>query len=77
MQTLTIVADRSTGLVYESPVIWNDAAYALEQRRSEFRLLTDETRAVRTPDGCTVGENAAWLMPGEYVQWDGPLAVIG
>lgn len=77
MLTLTVISDPSTGLLLESPFVYNEAGTAYRLHPEEFRPLRSETRALRTPDGCTVGENAAWLTPGEYIQWNGPLTEVG
>lgn len=88
--TLTIVADPTTGMLYESSGAYRDgtAGYLAYRDRDmsrrpplrfkhPFRPLQDATRELRTPDGCTVGENAAWLMPGEFVSWHEGLAILG
>lgn len=77
MKPLTVIADPCTGLLYESPHVYRDAAEAFRVRREDFWPLSVETRALATPDGCTVGDNAAWLAPGEFIDWDGPLARCG
>ncbi len=77
MEPLTIIADPCTGLVDESATVWNDAETAFRMRRQEFRHLQPATRTIVTPDGCTVGDNAAWLTPGEWICWDGPIAHLG
>ncbi len=73
----TIVADPSTGMVFESRALWRDAATAYRERPEHFRPLTPELASVSTHDGCTVGENAAYLYPGEYMQSDGTVIEIG
>ena len=77
MDEYTVISDPVTGLLYESRRLWNDAGEAFRTRSSEFRLLQDDTRAISTHDGCTVGENAAWLTPGEYLESDGLIVSIG
>ena len=77
MRPLTVISDPYTGLLYESLHVYPDAASAYRSRPSDFRRLQDATRAIATPDGCTVGDNAAWLTPGEYIDWNGPLATCG
>ena len=74
---LTIIADPVTGLLYESPRAYRDGATAYRLHPGDFKPLTESTRAVPTPDGCTVGENAAWLQAGEYIDWNGVLTTIG
>lgn len=73
---LTVISDPSTGLLMESDEVYNLGDWAYRERPEEFRPLRDATRARRTPDGCTVGENAALLTPGEYVEWNGALTTV-
>lgn len=76
-QPWTIIADPATGQVFESRATWNDASTAFRTRRESFRPLTPETAAISTHDGCTVGENAAYLYPGEWMASDGNLVALG
>jgi hypothetical protein len=76
---LTVISDPTTGLLYESPTIYNDASFAYRRLNNlePFVPLTEKTRARRTPDGCTVGENVDYLTPDEYIQWSGAVCEIG
>jgi len=77
MPDLTIICSPATGLLYESNSTWVDAGYAFRERQSEFKHLSDDTRLIATPDGCTVGDNADLLTPGEYVQWNWSGSEVG
>ncbi len=76
MSSWTVIADPCTGMLYESRRLWNDAGEAFRVRREDFRPLQDATRALSTHDGCTVGENAAYLTPGEWMESDGLVVAI-
>ena len=77
MQTWTVISDPATGLLLESRHCYRDATYAYRDRPADFRPMTAELRAVSTHDGCTVGENAAYLTPGEWMASDGVALEIG
>jgi hypothetical protein len=67
----TVISDSHTGSLWESRCLWNDPTVAFRERRDFFYRLSDELRAVSTHDGCTVGDNADCLRPGEWIASDG------